>query len=152
MRCRQSCCDIKPPLPRPPLGSHQVSSADKEGKQGVCKLVRKPHRTNKCIDSEANGQRGSVTIDPAIGRVNYAWSSIRRSLNILGRAVPGVSHANRDAGRDQALPTRTDQSSRQIIGRGRRKVGENLKRSEGGGERRAVKRNMRRAKSIRREG
>ncbi|PUU77302.1 hypothetical protein B9Z19DRAFT_1027392, partial [Tuber borchii] len=54
-----------------------VSLADRGGKQGLCKLVRLPHGTKECIDSEGNGQRGSVTIDPATGRVDYAESSIR---------------------------------------------------------------------------
>ncbi|PUU77717.1 hypothetical protein B9Z19DRAFT_895022, partial [Tuber borchii] len=53
------------PLPRSPLSSQQVLFADEEGKQALRKLVRKRHRTNKCIDGEADGQRGSVTIDPA---------------------------------------------------------------------------------------
>ena len=70
-------------------------SVAKEGKQDVCKLVRKLHGTNKYVDSEANGQGGSVTIDTATGRVGYAGSSIRSSWNMLGRAVLGVSHAKR---------------------------------------------------------
>jgi len=76
-----------------PHRSQQVLSVDKKGKQDVRKLVRKLHRTNKYIDSEANGQRGPVTIDTATGRVSYAGASIRSSWNTFGRAVPGVSHA-----------------------------------------------------------
>ncbi|PWW74993.1 hypothetical protein C7212DRAFT_205681 [Tuber magnatum] len=76
---------MQPPLPPPPLSSQQVSFVDKEGKQSVCKLVRLPHRTNKYIDSEGNGQRGSVTIDPATGRIGFARPSLRSSRNIFGR-------------------------------------------------------------------
>jgi len=54
-------------------------------------LVRKPHGTNKYTDSEANGQRGPVTIDTATGRVAYAGASIGSSWNTFGRSVPGVS-------------------------------------------------------------
>ncbi|RPA93398.1 hypothetical protein L873DRAFT_1793684 [Choiromyces venosus 120613-1] len=64
---------MQPPQLPPPLSSQQVSFADKE-------------------DSEGNGQRGSVTIDPATRRVDYAGSSIRSSWNIFGTAVPGLSN------------------------------------------------------------
>jgi len=86
--------NVPPPvqqtLPPPPPSSQRVLFADKEGKQGVCKLVRKLHGTNKCIDSEANCQRGSA-IGPATWRANYAGFSIRCSWNTPERAVPGVS-------------------------------------------------------------
>ncbi|RPA98193.1 hypothetical protein L873DRAFT_1688800, partial [Choiromyces venosus 120613-1] len=47
-----------------------VSFTDEEGKQAGCKLVRLPRGTTECTDSEGNGQRRSVTIDPAGGRVD----------------------------------------------------------------------------------
>lgn len=84
------------PLPLPPLSSQQVLFGDKEGDQGVCKFVGKPHGTAKCANRETNGQGESVTIDPAIGRVDYAGSSSRSSWNIFGRAVPGVGGSNGD--------------------------------------------------------
>lgn len=84
------------PLPLPPLSRQQVLFGDKEGDQGVYKLVGKPHGTAKCTNRETNGQGGSVTIDPTIRRVNYAGSSSRSSWNIFGRAVPGVGGSNGD--------------------------------------------------------
>ena len=46
------------------------------------------------MHSEAHCQRGSVTISPATDRVDYAGCWIGSSLNIFGKVVPGVSHAN----------------------------------------------------------
>jgi len=74
---------VQPPLPPPPPSSRQVLFADKEGKQGVGKLVRSRHGTKECIDSESNGQRVFITMDPATGRAE---------------AVPGVGRANGEGG------------------------------------------------------
>ncbi|RPB02769.1 hypothetical protein L873DRAFT_1657145, partial [Choiromyces venosus 120613-1] len=67
----------QPPLSSLPPSSQQVLFADEKGKQSVCKLVRLPHGTNVCIESEGDGQSGSETIHPAIGRVDNVTSSIR---------------------------------------------------------------------------
>ncbi|KAG0130112.1 hypothetical protein HOY82DRAFT_487259, partial [Tuber indicum] len=63
-------------------------------KQVGCKLFRLLRGTTECTDSEGNGQRGSVTIDPAGGRTDDIRSSIRSARNIFKRIVPGVSHGN----------------------------------------------------------
>jgi len=56
-------------------------------------------------------ERGSVTIDPATDRVDYARCLIVSSLNIFGRVAPGVNHANGYGGLNAVNEDGSEQSS-----------------------------------------
>ena len=110
--------------------------------------MRKPHQTNKCIDGEANSERGSVSINPTTDSADYTGCLIGSSLNIFGRVAPGVSHHKGYGELNTINEDESEQSSNYWEGRGIED--EKEKRRERLGS--IVRRNMRRVKAIRREG